>query len=268
MRSSWASAVGAIAALILSSCTEPPDPGVHLSTFQTSQKLFLTKRYAGAAAGFKSFLEAAPSSPHAPGAAYWAALCDLRLGDLEGAARGFEQSLKLLKRNPAAHAREFLSASAPLGLADCAFRANDFGEAAERYREALDQSSSHIDEPRALYQLGLCYARESRWLESRSTFQQVLARFPKSEEAAQARQKLGAKDAFAVQVGCFSTQRAAMSLREALASRGFDSQIVPRSKGDTVLHSVRVGPFAKWAEAKAAADKLKLLGYGEALIVP
>jgi len=69
-----------------------------------------------------------------------------------------------------------------------------------------------------------------------------------------------------IQVGAFSEENPADSLKAKLALMGFESVIMSAKIGDNVFHRVSVGPYQDYDKAKAMSEKLMQEGFKANLI--
>ena len=79
--------------------------------------------------------------------------------------------------------------------------------------------------------------------------------------AAQAQPSATAQQAWAVQLGAFSSRSKAEGLVTKLRSRGYSAFVLEYRAGGQLLHRVRVGPEQDRARAVAIADRLRKDGF-------
>ena len=138
----------------------------------------------------------APAVTQAVGAPRQAAVASAAIAEAYGNA------LVLYGRNRTAEARAAFQKvfnSDPTGeladnalywIAETYFAANDFGNAMTYYRRITDDYASENKAPDALYKLGVTQARTGDLMLARTTLQQVIARYPYSQPATQAKVEL------------------------------------------------------------------------------
>jgi cell division protein FtsN len=121
------------------------------------------------------------------------------------------------------------------------------------------------DEQRSwtLYRTGVAEQRLGQFEAADRTFAEVQARYPSSEAASRARDRMG-KRAFFVQLATYSKGQLADALVAQLAREGQSPRRVIDAKGH---HVVSVGPFGNFDSAKQARQRFAPR-FPDALIVP
>ena len=129
---------------------------------------------------------APPPAPSAldPAQLYDQATSDLTQGRYGLALQGFRE---FLRRFPDAE----LSDNAQYGIGECFFAQSVFDSAATEYGRVESMFPKGDKVPAALYKLALCQDRLGQKAASKSTFEDLVKRFPNSGEAQLARERLG-----------------------------------------------------------------------------
>ena len=143
-------------------------------------------------------------------------------------------------------------------LADVAFYQEDYATAAQQGTAAYRLLEDADVRAKSLYCSGLSLQRLGRFADGDRTLDMVIKYHPGTEQAAKAKQRLGAK-AFVVSIPGDSPA-AARTTAATVAKQGF----TPTPMSDA---SVSVGPYQTYAQAKAARSRLNQQ-YPRATIVP
>jgi len=114
---------------------------------------------------------------------YDAAVRDLSLGNYDLAEVGF---LQFLENYP----QSDLADDARYGLGETYYARKRYEEAIEEYQRVVALGSGGGKTPAAMLKLGLCYGALQRDGDARKTWQELIAKFPYSEEAKVAEQRL------------------------------------------------------------------------------
>ncbi len=112
-----------------------------------------------------------------------AAQRDLGLGNYDLAEIGF---LQFLEQNPQGD----LTDDARLGLAESYYHRKQYDEAIEEYQRVIDLDRNGPKVPAAMLKLGLCYRAQQNIAAARKQWEELIERFPHSEEAGVAGQRL------------------------------------------------------------------------------
>ncbi|MBU0510014.1 tol-pal system protein YbgF [bacterium] len=114
---------------------------------------------------------------------YDAAVRDLGLGNYDLAEVGF---LQFLENYP----KSDLADDARYGLAETHYARKKYDEAADEFRRVIATAPSGNKTPAAMLKLGLCYRAMQDNREARKTWEDLITKFPYSDEAKVARQRL------------------------------------------------------------------------------
>lgn len=114
---------------------------------------------------------------------YDAAMRDLSLGNYDLAEVGF---LQFLENNP----RSDLADDARYSLGETYYARKRYEEAVEEYQRVVTMDSKGGKTPAAMLKLGLCYHALQRPKDARTTWEELVKKFPFSEEAKVAEQRL------------------------------------------------------------------------------
>lgn len=138
------------------------------------------------------------------------------------------------------------------------FEDRQWGEAARRFRTALDRMPAERPRDAVLFRFGLCHERMGRWSAARPYYQAVLKEFPTSGFADGARRRLRqSAHNYAVQCGAFRTRSNADRLNHELRQKGLDTYVHDTVRGKTPLYVVLVGRYTNYDEAVAAHKAIK-----------
>lgn len=186
---------------------------------------------------------------------YYLALSELNLEEFVLARETFEQ---IIAHQP----DEKLRAKASLGIVDSFYM---MGE----YKEALNRAEKFLKENRDPEFTGLTYLKIARanlkltnWGQAKDYLSKILESFPNSVEAHLAKQLLGEKQFFSVQVGSFLDRQRSEKLAGELKSKGEYAYIIETLDfSGQKFYRVRVGQFANLDKAFQMQTKLAQQGY-------
>jgi tetratricopeptide (TPR) repeat protein len=171
----------------------------------------------------------------------------------------FDAYAEALRRNP----RGPLQGRVYAGMANVAYWQDDYSTAWRHWATAYDLADDDATRAYILYRIGLCQQRLGRFDEADRTLAAVVQRFPNTDPANRARQKVGVR-AFSVQVATYANPQSAENAMQALRREGFIPSRSPNARGQNV---VSVTPFPSYQQAKAAKDRLAGL-FPDALVIP
>ena len=119
---------------------------------------------------------------------YDAAKRDLALGNYDLAEVGF---LQFLESNPQSE----LADDARYGLGDTYFAKKQYPDAIEQFQRVIDLDPDGPNAAAAMLKIGLCYQADHNAAQARRVWDDLIANFPRAEEAGQARQRIDDLDA-------------------------------------------------------------------------
>lgn len=223
------------------------------------------QRYADAIGLADAYLSAYPTGPGAAEALY---IRGRALEDMPVASEGNAQTNMLaarrayvdaLDRRPDATLTGYLHAC----IADVAYWQDDYVSAARHGRLAMPLLTTDEQRSWTLYRTGVAEQRLGQFDAADRTFAEVVARFPTSEAAPRARDRIG-KRAFFVQLATYSNGQLADALVAQLAKEGQAPRRVVDAKGH---HVVSIGPAGNYESAKQLRQRFAAR-FPDALIVP
>jgi outer membrane protein assembly factor BamD len=162
---------------------------------------FKQGKYDEAVSYYRDFVELHPEHPKVPYAMYQTVMSYYKQSrDASRDQTATEEALSHLDRLLARYPHSEYSADGErmwkelrtrlgkhtMGVADYYFGRDEFGAAADRYRQVLDQYPGLGLDAQALYRLGVCYTRMNRTDEARKIFQVILDNYRGSAVAEQA----------------------------------------------------------------------------------
>lgn len=164
-----------------------------------------------------------------------------------------------LKRRP----NKELQARIYAGMGNACYWRDDYDGAWRHWASAYEITQDFNTKGYVLYRIGLCQQRLSRFEQADATFAAVVERFPRTDAAARAKEKIGARG-FAVQVATFASPQNAENAMNALRREGYAPQRIANARGQSV---VTVSPFGNYQQARAARDRVAAM-FPDALVVP
>jgi tetratricopeptide (TPR) repeat protein len=236
----------------------------HKETFEEAQAWEKAQKAESgeAVAQFTQFIESYPKSSHVAEAYYFRGSEYLARDNYAKAEQDFNTAHQIGK--PA-----FIKGYALSGLGDVYMEREQFDQAFNYYKKALQSPSKQLGEDRVLYQMGKAAQRSGRWNEADTYFIRVNSEFPASEYAELAREKMSPSDKyFSVQTGAFDTQKPALALQKKLTDAGYQDVFLKEFyRSGKMRLCVRVGKFDTWQKARRMEDRLKADNF-DTLIVP
>lgn len=121
-----------------------------------------------------------------------------RQGEDHFASKQYDDAIAQWKKVREAYASTELSTNAELRIADAYFQSERYLEAASAYEDFRKLHPTHVQAPYALYRMGLSNYNQITGIDTDQTpeknaviyFEELLSRYPKSEYAAEVRDKL------------------------------------------------------------------------------
>ncbi len=240
-------------------------PTANQSTLSGGYASFQAKNYDQALRQVDQYLTQNPTGTNAAQAWYLRgrALENQNSASPSEAADHLQQArsayIKALSFSPPPRLEGYIRAA----LANVAFFQDDYTTAIQQWSMAQPQLDTQELQSGALYRMGVSQQRLGRFVEADRTFALVISRYPNQSSAQRAKEHQFARQFF-LQVGVYATAAAGDQAAATLHTQNFPALRLRDSQGRTVL---RVGPFANYAQARAAQIRLAGLFPG-AMIVP
>lgn len=236
--------LGATLILPVSGCAPFPDSA--WDQLDAAKQDYRNHAYGAATRKLDAILEAHPNHPDAAEAYYVRSLCHARRADKVRAEADARRCIRLAGGGEVA-------ADAHATLATLLFEANRTKEALTHYAAALRSGRRRAGEDLLRYRYGLCLIREGRWKEARAALAEVVRSFPNGTSAQHARRLYEwPHDAYSIQCGAFREVGAASKLNEKLKRAGLRSRVESRKRSGETLHTVYVGEYGRYAQARDA----------------
>lgn len=135
-------------------------------------------------------------------------------------------------------------------------------EALQAYTRLLDEKLAKEISPQVNLRLCRLQQRLGLWEPARQGLERLVAAYPATPEAQEAREILQSGDFyFCVQVGAFATKSNAARLVAELDRLGFKAELSQAALNGGLFHRVRVGRFSKREEAQREAQRLQSEGF-------
>jgi tetratricopeptide (TPR) repeat protein len=225
------------------------------AAYVLGQLLYARGEYRAAAETF-SRAAARMAPARKPEARYWAGLSWLALGDGDQARAALDE---VARAGSTRHADALLATAQAWEMSGHPARAIGPLEAAV----SGDPGEAG---PAALERLIALSERTGNDARTRSARERLISRYPRSMEASAARLSVYTPErddnadrragSLSVVIGSFVSLARARSLAGAARSAGFpDARVVSRGEGAAALHTVRLGVFARAAEARKAGEQ-------------
>lgn len=179
-REAFAEAMELYAAPAASELPEGFDPPSGVTVMPTA-----AEKYRKAAAAFDGVERRFGGTDQGVRAKYYAALCRIELGE-HGAT---QQAREALTAIAARRDLPLESSLARLALAELQRRSGEVEEAAEAYRQLLEDSASAVPRDHVLMRLAELYDEARRVAEARASYKRLADEFPASVYAGEARQR-------------------------------------------------------------------------------
>ena len=204
--------------------------------------------------------ERAPSPEDRARARYWRGVCRLKLGRPSKARSDFQSYLS----DPA---DSDLAFEAREGLADCARKQERFHEAAAAYESLAAATPASNRRASLLRRLAECRSKAGDGTGARQA-RRMAAKLGRAHGSQSPKQPIAAAKAFTVQLGAFSQRRSADDLARRLRANGLPGDVRRRQVKGRQLYCVRSGQFSEKTSAERHAQKLKRIGFDQAMVVP
>ncbi|MBI2932692.1 MAG: tetratricopeptide repeat protein [Planctomycetes bacterium] len=233
--------------LCLAACSSAPVARREVALDQAHVE-FLSGNYAHAAQLYERALPSLPDVRRAE-ALCWVGKCRLGAGDPEGAIAAFTEALSAgpsPELRVEVHYRRAAAYNARWQPVEALSDLIRVREAGESLRGAAVRSEEY------LYRLAVTMIRAGDWKGGRTVLGEVMARFPDTREALDAKDRAGF-DEFRVQIG---------RMRD---PKGMPGEAVPSAAGD---YLVLVGRFPRFADAVREMEGLRRTGFPDAFVVP
>jgi tetratricopeptide (TPR) repeat protein len=150
------------------------------------------------------------------------------------------------------------------GMGNVLYFQERYSAAANELTAGYDKLERDTDKAWALYRIGLCNQRMSKWDDADKFFAAVQQQYPGSAPAQRAREHQGYK-AFWVQVATFANPATASQHADELKKQGMTAQLFVDTTRNAQV--VRVGPLSTYDAAVAMKQRVSKK-YRDAIIVP
>ncbi len=245
--------------VIAQGCTELP-PG-EWERLNQAKAACQRHDYRAALPTLDEILSKYPFATSAADAYYLRSLCHSHLSNKVQAEADARACIEKSK-NPA------LTADAHATLAVLLLEANRSPEALGHFERAFSGAPPRPNDDLLRYRYGLCLQREGRWKEAREAFAAVLKQSPGGGAAPHARRAHEWRnDFYAIQCGAFRDAGGAEQLKARLAGLGLKSWVASQARAGEALHTVFVGRYSRYDEARDAVASVQRHAAG-AFIVP
>ncbi|HEX7901930.1 MAG TPA: SPOR domain-containing protein [Planctomycetota bacterium] len=250
-RTAWA------AALLLAASCEPARGVRNESLLATADDFFLRERYAEAAGHYEAFLSENSDTPRRAELLTRVGKCHLGAGAVDRAVASLDRAL-------AAQPPAVVKVDATFRLGVARRMLGDVPKALEAFRATAaapigDRDGAGITSDELAYETAQAQFRAGDWNAGQAELAKVGASGP---FGAKARARLGLKG-FIVQIGAFADEGQARSAAAKVAEAS-----VRLAPGSPPLHVVSVGPYARYENALAEAERLKASGFRDAFVLP
>ena len=250
-RTAWAAAL-----LMTASCETTTAPR-NEPVLAKADDLYLREQYSQAAGHYELFLGDNPDHPRR--AELWTRTgrCYLAAGSPDRAAAALDRALAAQPSGP-------VKADASFRLGIARRMLGDIPRALEAVRSTAaasigDRDAAGITSDELAYETALAKFRAGDWAGGQADLAKVS---PNGPFGAKARARLGLTG-FVVQIGAFADEGQARSAAAKVAEAS-----VRLAPGSPPLHVVSVGPYARYENALAEAERLKGAGFRDAFVIP
>jgi tetratricopeptide (TPR) repeat protein len=250
-RTAWA------AALLLAASCETVQTPRNEPVLARADDLFLREQYSQAAGHYEMFLSDNPEHPRR--AELWA-----RAGKCYLAAGSAEKALASLDRALAAQPSASVRADALFRKGIAHRVLGDVPKALEAFRATAaatigDRDAAGITSDELAFETAQAKFRAGDWSAGQADLAKVT---PQGPFGAKARVRLGLTG-YVVQIGAFADDAQAKSTAAKVAEASV--RVAP---GSPPLHVVSVGPYARYENALAEAERLRASGFRDAFVIP
>ncbi len=188
-------------------------------------------------------------------AQYYYGLAQLRLGQYTDARSAFQSVMD-------AHPSQDIYDKAALSLIEGFYMEGLYTDALDTANQLLKKSPYSSFLSLIYFKLAGADLKLMRWEDANKYLNKIINEFPKSPEAAVAKQLLEEKQYFAVQVGSFLDKGRALALIDDLKGSGQYAYVVETTAFDgKKYYRVRVGQMSSLTDAEDLKKRLDKLGY-------
>lgn len=248
-----------VAAAMVPGCTGGPLSSADRQIFLDAHQNFQRGNYSAAEAKLSQVIRKNPTSDALSELYYFRGLTRLRLDRRNEAREDFRHGAK-------AYGRELTQVYCAVALANLEYEDGNDTSAASLYAQALDHPVKDLQTDAILFRLAVSLQRLGRWDEADRRLAKLLSDHGDSTFVPLARRRFQATH-FSVQAGAFADRGNAEALANKIRPEGYPVSLAVTESGGKVLHAVIVGRFRTYAEASAAAARLRAKGH-TALIKP
>jgi TolA-binding protein len=227
--------------------------------FNPGRAAFEAGRWQEAADAFTRFLAAHPSSPARGEVYYCRGLAEVRLTRRDEALADFQRAIRAAPPPP-------IPAYARVAAGNLHFEEGRDWDAVRAYNGVLRNPPDGVPLDRLVLRLAISLQRVGRWSTADTYLAYVIANFPGTPAAAEARRRYRA-GAFTVQTGAYTSSEGAHREASRLRTAGFAPEIGVTQQQACRLHTVRVGRAQTYAEALSLAQRVSAAGFS-AYVVP
>ncbi len=188
-------------------------------------------------------------------AQYYYGLAQLRLGQYADARSAFQAVMDT-------HPSQDTYDKAALSLTEGFYMAGLYTDALDTANQLYKQSPHSSFLSLIYFKIAGADLKLMRWEDAHEYLNKIINEFPQSPEAPIAKQLLGEKQYFAVQVGSFLDKGRALTLIDDLKGSGQYAYVVETTAPDgQVYYRVRVGQMSSLNDAEDLKKRLDKLGY-------
>ncbi len=184
---------------------------------------------------------------------YFRGLTRLRMGQRGEAKADFQQGASR-------YGRELTQIYSAVALANLVYEEGNDRQAVHLYQQVLQCDLGEVPVDAVLFRLGVGLQRLGRWREADDTFAHLINKYGKSQLRTAAQRRFQASF-FTVQMGAFVDRRNARSLAGKLRAEKWPVVVGLVAGADKTLHTVSVGRYRTYLDARAVARKLKAKGH-------
>lgn len=252
--------------IVLAGCMVPPSKDREKGTevLRRADRDFLFGNYSMASFTYERYLAENPSSDRRSVAWYRVGRCRLGEGKWSAAIEAFKRALA---ENPDGVLRLQIDE----GMARGYDQGLQFQEARRRLEmieaSPRDLRDRALQRDEFLFFFGVNLLRCADWKRGREVLSRLVTEHPKSEWAERARLRLELS-AFAVQIGFYAESANAQARFEAATRQGLQPSISTVALPGRSVSVITVGRFANWLEAHRESERLRGLGFSDAVAVP
>ena len=239
-------------------CASQPQPKIQ--QVDQARAAYEARRYDRCERILTAYIRKNAMKPEAAEAYYVRGLSRIRSGNRTKAKRDIEAGHRIARDNE-------LKAMLAVQLGNFDFDDERYSRAQIHYEDAIKHLPDAPPSDKALYRLAVSQFRVGQFRDGRATLAELIRRFPKSTLAGPAnRVKDWDGEYFTVQCGAFNNHSRAQQAARNLRRHGFGAVTV-RDTSSSIRHTVRVGKFRTYREARRALDKVRRY-QSDAFILP